>query len=109
MTKRPTVLEAALASRDLVETLSIIMAALGLEQTTCAGAEFSKPDVATYARLDDAYARATFIRSWLMSELDTAAVYVEVASPDELKLSANAAERAEQIDRLARIGLPRHS
>jgi hypothetical protein len=67
------VLATALRCDDLVDTYCAIVTALGIERTNSALKHFTIADRATFARLPNAYQKATFIASWLTAELDAAA------------------------------------
>lgn len=67
------VLATALNCDDLVDTYCAIVTALGIERTNGALKHFTVADRATYAKLPNAYQKATFIASWLTAELQAAA------------------------------------
>ncbi len=70
---RGDVLVEALRCDRLQDLLGVMIPALGIVSTNVIADSFTAKDLETFARLPNAYQKATFIASWLTAELQAAA------------------------------------
>ncbi len=70
---RGDVLVEALRCDRLQDFFGVMIPALGIVSTNVIADHFTAKDLETFARLPNAYQKATFIASWLTAELQAAA------------------------------------